>query len=337
MMRVDESSRNKKQFVKEISKGLVSKLRKSSTETTPKTPLTIVPSPFQLSLSLRPNKRAVLCGVNYVMSKNSLKGTINDAKNMRNMLITKFGFQEKGIIMLTEEEAEEHLPTKRNILKAMKWLVEGCKNGDSLVFYFAGHGSREPVANGDDHEIDGFDETLCPLDFMEEGMILDDDINSIIVRPLVKGVILHAIVDACYSGTILDLNYEYNRDAKKWVDSIPPRLRAKKATSGGLAICISACQEDQVATDTAEFSGNTFNGAMTYVLTESVRKHPGITYGDILDLIRDAFEEVGQRHEGRRVNWFLWRSTNYYESITSQKPQLSSSKEFDVYKTHFKL
>ena len=85
----------------------------------------------------------------------------------------------------------------------------GCRDGDSLVFYFAGHGlSIEQACSGD--EIDGRDESICPLDFLKEGKILDNYINSTIVGPLKKGVTLHAIVDACHSGTILDLSHVYN-------------------------------------------------------------------------------------------------------------------------------
>ena len=80
--------------------------------------------------------------------------------------------------------------------------------GDSLVFYFSGHGLRQP--DFFDDERDGFDETICPLDFRTAGMIIDNEINDTIVRPLVKGVKLHAIVDACHSGTILDLPHVYN-------------------------------------------------------------------------------------------------------------------------------
>ena len=38
-------------------------------------------------------------------------------------------------------------------------------------------------------------------------MLLDDEINETIVQPLGPGVKLHAIVDSCHSGTILDLPY----------------------------------------------------------------------------------------------------------------------------------
>jgi metacaspase-1 len=88
---------------------------------------------------------------------------------------------------------------------ALNWLVQGCQAGDSLVFHYSGHGKQQKDENGD--EIDGFDETILPMDFQQEGVIVDDEINETIVRPLPHGVKLHAIVDACHSGTVLDLPF----------------------------------------------------------------------------------------------------------------------------------
>ena len=92
-------------------------------------------------------------------------------------------------------------------MRALRWLVDGAAAGDSLVFHFSGHGVQKLDNNGD--EADGYDEALCPLDFEDPrgGVILDDEINATIVRPLGRGVKLHAIVDTCHSGTILDLPY----------------------------------------------------------------------------------------------------------------------------------
>lgn len=98
----------------------------------------------------------------------------------------------------------------------MRWLVEDCRPGDSLVFHYSGHGSQEEDIDGD--EIDGYDETICPLDYKTNGMIIDDEINYTIVRPLPRGVKLHAIIDACHSGTVLDLPYlcRMNRFVLLW-------------------------------------------------------------------------------------------------------------------------
>lgn len=110
------------------------------------------------------------------------------------------------IIVDAEEETDPYrIPTKQNMRMALYWLVQGCTAGDSLVFHYSGHGSRQRNYNGD--EVDGFDETLCPLDFETQGMIVDDEINATIVRPLPHGVKLHSIIDACHSGTVLDLPF----------------------------------------------------------------------------------------------------------------------------------
>lgn len=91
----------------------------------------------------------------------------------------------------------------RNIRAALRWLVHGCQSGDSLVFHYSGHGSQVRDCNGD--ELDGYDESLVPVDYKSEGKLLDDEINATIVRPLTRGATLHAIIDTCFSGTFLDL------------------------------------------------------------------------------------------------------------------------------------
>ncbi|GKB93405.1 zinc finger, LSD1-type, caspase-like domain protein [Tanacetum coccineum] len=163
----------------------------------------LTPSP-SFSYGVPGRKKAVIIGVSYKNTRHELKGCINDAKYMKHLLITKFHFREDQIVMFTEEEIDPNrIPTGRNMRSAMTWLIEGCQPGDSLVFHFSGHGSRQRNYNGD--EIDGYDETLCPLDFETEGMIVDDEINAKLVKPIPYGVKLHAIIDSCHSGTVLDL------------------------------------------------------------------------------------------------------------------------------------
>ncbi|KAJ0077827.1 hypothetical protein Patl1_36956 [Pistacia atlantica] len=51
--------------------------------------------------SAPPKKRAVLIGVTYNKARYKLKGTINDVKNMRELLINSFGFKVEAILVLT--------------------------------------------------------------------------------------------------------------------------------------------------------------------------------------------------------------------------------------------
>ncbi|KAL3567664.1 hypothetical protein D5086_030315 [Populus alba] len=256
-----------------------------------------MPFPLEISRSSSgtraARKRALLIGVTY-KRKHMLKGTINDVKSMGGFLINSFGFKEENIRVLTEEEPEpDFFPTKKNIQNSFKWLVEDCMAGDSLVFYFSGHGIKQFDLDGD--ESDGFDETICPVDFMEAGTITDDEIKSAIVRPLKKGVTLNAIVDACHSGTVLDLPYVYNRKEKKWENST--RLsEEEKHTDRGLAISLAACEDIQVAADTSSCIGKSSinGGAMTSVLIQIVEKKPTITYGKLLDSIYEDIEKANK-------------------------------------------
>jgi hypothetical protein len=38
-------------------------------------------------------------------------------------------------------------------------------------------------------------------------MIIDDELNCLLVNPLPPNVRLHAVVDACHSGSVMDLEY----------------------------------------------------------------------------------------------------------------------------------
>lgn len=275
-------------------------------------------------------KRAVLCGVTYQERKYRLKGTKYDVKDMYGLLFHYLGFSNDSIRLLTDEEKTPNLvPTKENIKHALQWLVQDCQAGDSLVFYFSGHGLRQPDFKND--ELDGYDETICPLDFRTEGMILDNDLNTTLVRPLTRGVTLHAIVDACHSGTILDLPYVYDTKRKNWIDNHPPS-GTEKGTRGGFAVCISACQDDKLAADTSAFKGKVMKGAMTFSFIEAIKRNPNrMSYGALLDSMQNTINQVNPG------NCFKVKLQKLLRCNTIPEPLLSSSEKFDVSSTIFKL
>ncbi|KAL0412681.1 UNVERIFIED_CONTAM: Lysine-specific histone demethylase 11 [Sesamum radiatum] len=205
----------------------------------------------------------------YKNQKFELKGTRHDLNNMRDLLVKQFRFPTDSMLILAEKEPYQ-APTRKNIQDAFQWLMRDIQSGDSLVFYFSGHGLRQRSVHGD--EIDGFDETICPVDFETNGMISDNYINKTIVNPLIQGVTLHAIIDSCHSGTVLDLPYVYNINTGKWDDNRAPSGESKD-TCGGKAICFSACEDYQQAADTSAFSiNNKMAGAMTSTFIRAVEQ-----------------------------------------------------------------
>ncbi|XP_075502580.1 metacaspase-1-like [Primulina tabacum] len=287
-------------------------------------------------------KKAVIVGISYRYSRHELKGTINDAKCMKYLLIHRFKFPESSILMLTEEEIDPYkIPTKHNIRMAMFWLVHGCQPGDSLVFHYSGHGSQKRNYTG--NEVDGFDETLCPLDFETHGMIVDDEINATIVRPLPSGVKLHAIIDSCHSGTMLDLPYLCRMDRTGryvWEDH-RPRTSTWKGTSGGEVISFSGCDDDQTSADTSALSKVNSTGAMTFSFIQAVEQvqvsNP--TYGSILNAMRSTIRNAGDEIGGGVVTTLVTMLlTGGSAGIGKrQEPQLSANEPFDVYGKLFSL
>ncbi|RKP10957.1 peptidase C14, caspase domain-containing protein [Thamnocephalis sphaerospora] len=154
------------------------------------------------------NKKAVFIGINYTGMPVALNGCINDVHNIRNFLQQRYGFLPNHCVQLTDDQEEaKFLPTRANIIAAMKWLVQDAQPGDSLFLHYSGHGATAEDMDGD--EKDGQDETIVPLDYQTAGMIVDDDLHAILVKPLQEGVRLTTIFDCCHSGTILDLPFTY--------------------------------------------------------------------------------------------------------------------------------
>ncbi|CAK9163132.1 unnamed protein product [Ilex paraguariensis] len=222
-----------------------------------------------------------------------------------------------------EERDSSRIPTRYNMTMALHWLVGGCQSGDSLVFHYSGHGSQVPDTNGD--EIDGYDEALCPVDYQTKGKILDDEINAIIVRPLPPGARLHAIIDTCNSGTVLDLAYMCRISPEGlygWEDQWIPQ-GGYKGTSGGIAISLTACDDNQNSGDTTAFNGNA-SGALTYTFINILQNEPRPTYERLLSSMRYEVREAQNRAPSSLPH-------------SPQVPQLSSSQKFDIHKTPFTL
>lgn len=202
---------------------------------------------------------------------------------------------------------------------------------------FIGHGGQTKDLDGD--EGDGYDEVIYPLDFKEQGHIVDDEVHEIVVKPLSPGVRLTAIFDSCHSGSMLDLPYIYSTKgvlkepnlAKEagqgLLSAVMSYARgdmggvassfmsfAKSAISGDKAhektirtktspadvILWSGSKDDQTSADATIASKAT--GAMSYAFISALRQNPDQSYLELLNNIRDILE------------------TKY-----TQKPQLSCS------------
>jgi metacaspase-1 len=246
-------------------------------------------------------RKALLVGIN-TYRQAPLAGPTNDIKLMFRILGTYYGF--KQIRVLTNTAG-----TKKDMLQALRWLVEGAKPHDEILFQFSGHGSQ--VACGEGDEDDGLDEVLCSADVHLGQFVKDDDLKAIFA-PLDPRVNLTVILDCCHAGTGLRkdtpvLNRFYPLDL---FPSKPAELevldkgrtRKKKEVvitpDQGNAVLISACADYQYAADSA--FGQTYHGALTYYLAQCLKDQKWLlTYRELIECVnarlsKEEFEQEAQ-------------------------------------------
>lgn len=196
-------------------------------------------------------KAALLIGINYKGTNAELRGCENDIKNSKKMLISKYGFEEKDIIVLMESASMTYQPTRSNILNYVNWLVSKSKSGYStLWFQYSGHGTYIKDTTGD--EKDGKDECIYTCD---DKLIVDDEFHQKLVSAVDKDSKLFCFMDCCHSGTIMDLKYKYQSGQNATVSD-----NTKKAALANV-LAISGCKDTQTSAD-AWLSGS-WCGALT--------------------------------------------------------------------------
>jgi len=237
------------------------------------------------------NKKALLIGINYLGTQNQLNGCINDINCIRER-ISNNGFND--ITVLSDNTSLK--PTKRNILNAFSNLLSNSQKGDLLFFAYSGHGSYDIDRSGD--EMTGYDQLIVPLDF---NMIYDDELKKIIQTNLKPNVTLFAMFDSCFSGSVLDLRYQY-MDSLNY-DNYTENIRETETT--GDVFMISGCNDYQTSADAV--INNKDNGAMTWSLLESLKQYPNCTWRELLKsmrvLLKDSdFEQIPQFSSGKFEN-----------------------------------
>lgn len=229
-------------------------------------------------------KRALLIGINYTGTSDALAGCVNDINNINKMLLERVdGYTKETITIITDDPKSPVKPTKRNMEEAIRRFATGCKSGDTLFFYYSGHGAQLNDNNGD--ESDGRDSVLVPLDYKTAGVIRDDWIFTNMVNCLPAGVLLWAFTDCCHSGTMLDLQFnlqcnsvytkgQVNRNLKyntaDWSNQFG-LVNEKNTTSQADTFNFSGCLDPQTSADA--FIRNQNQGAFTSCFLEFINNN----------------------------------------------------------------
>ena len=153
-------------------------------------------------------KHAVLVAVNDyytqpgVKSRSCLRGCVNDADAMKELLTNRFAFQADKIRTLYNAEA-----TKKNFIKLMYSVLRDCKPGDAVLFFYSGHGvwmTNNTLAQ--DAVKRGMSQAIVMSDLYSPGwdcLIRDETLKDIFNQFVDKKIILTTVFDCCYSANLM--------------------------------------------------------------------------------------------------------------------------------------
>ena len=262
----------------------------------------------------KPQIRALMVGVGAYQNPDAwspLDGPPKDVARLKKTLQDRFGTPEERLTVLPEESA-----TRDNIQAALQKLVDDAQPGETVIFYYAGHGfateNRQPPAGAVyekyDPEDDGLDECLVAVDATKpdspdfaEKVVRDDFFEAVLEKAVKKvrpggdgpGSVIF-MFDSCHSGTISRsakalgkverTNLKYRSAPKPPKQNNPAILEASRHGAGSKGwVVLSACGPRQTAKEDPSHGGDFTNALVTAL--EDPRLGPDSTYHDLMRLI----------------------------------------------------
>ncbi len=156
--------------------------------------------------------------------------------------------------------------------KAIRWIMNNCKENDKVYFYFSGHGEMENVTMSKNGYL------ICyntpSVAFVNMGLSIDylnDIVNTISVQTKAKVIV---ITDACHSGTMAGSKFKGNF-------FVGEQLMLKKQNE----IRMASCKPDELSNEKTDWGGG--RGVFSYYLVNGLQ-------GGLADKNSDQVVSVGE-------------------------------------------
>jgi hypothetical protein len=177
----------------------------------------------------------VFAGITDYQSASDLPFCASDAARVQQAFVNAGIMDPMDSVVLTDHQA-----TRANIANAIERMSRRLQPGDTLVFFFSGHGSQEGDRDGD--EGDGQDETIE----LADGSMTDDQLTQLLQAAQHRSFVA---LDTCYSGG-------FARDVGRLHDSVG----------------FYASREDQLSYVADEHQAG---GYLSYYLAEEINRSQG--------------------------------------------------------------
>ena len=244
----------------------------------------------------------------------------------------------------------DHCADRAAILAALDKQINASAPGDTLIFYYAGHGSQFI----DDQVFDqasGYNDTIMPTDARKPGAtsgadILDREILEIVNRATRRAINVVTIFDSCNSGTatrdLLTDSVSRNAPALRAASGARAAVAAGGGQGPGYRVHFAAAADGESAMESGGVGVRA--GVFTTALAATLLEIPEAAFADIDAEVRIKVEESGhpQQHPqasgelratlgGGAASVTLLDATASADAITLQGGKLSGVTEGSTY------
>ena len=263
----------------------------------------------------KPKLYALLIAINEYHPQSGvggLNGCINDMQSVQEFIEKNYKDLDPKIETLINEQA-----TRKHVIETFRsHLVAKPKVGDTVFFYYAGHGSYTPTAPPF-KKFDSLDndETLVCYDSRLDGNYdLTDKEMAVLLSEVAEGVHTLVIADSCHSASVTRSGI----NEKNIKESLASEfiLGKKRFTTGGTSnrtidsyllstnnvyvqqgvdlqipkskhLLMSGCSRDEVAMETADN-----RGLFTSCLLKALNQNINISYADLFSKVRSMVNGI---------------------------------------------
>jgi len=175
-------------------------------------------------VEVKGNQWLFVIGIDTYIKWPRLKTAVNDAKSLKNVLLSKYFFEKGHLIELYNEQA-----TRKNILGKLRFLAQKVTEDDSLLVFYAGHGHLDSITKqGSWIPVEsGINDTSA--------WISNHDIKNYLKVDAIKAKHILLISDSCFAGDFFRGHRGKLPKITKTVIKKAYQLSSRQAiTSGGL-------------------------------------------------------------------------------------------------------
>jgi len=135
---------------------------------------------------------ALIVGINDYSERPRLQTAVKDATVIRDILVSRYGFEKNNVILRTDKEASRY-----QVNRDLRYLATSMGPKDNLLIYYAGHGQLDDIT-GDGYWVPAEGKLKDPTTWISNAYI-----KALLSSEKVQAKNVVVIADSCYSGSML--------------------------------------------------------------------------------------------------------------------------------------